>query len=228
MTLSIIIPTLNEASNIGELVKYLKKNTKGSLCDLIVADGGSTDGTSQIAEAAGAKVISCKSRGRACQMNEGVKIATGDTLYFVHADTIPPATFVQEIEAAINEGFPIGCFRFKFDSDKKILKFNAFMTRFDKMYCRGGDQTLFVKRNLFEELGGFKKDFQIMEEYDFIARARERHDFKIIPKDVIVSARKYEERSWFRVMFANSVVFNMYKLGASQDAMVNTYRKLLS
>lgn len=228
MTLSIIIPTLNEASNIGKLIEHLKKNANGNLCDLIVADGGSTDGTTDIAIAAGAKVVVCKSQGRACQMNEGAKKSTGEMLYFVHADTVPPASFVEDIEAAVNENFPIGCFRFKFDSTKRILKFNAFMTRFDKMYCRGGDQTLFVKRSVFEELEGYKKDFKIMEEYDFIDRARAKYDFKIIPKDVIVSARKYEERSWFRVMFANSVVFNMYKFGASQETMVNTYRRLLS
>ncbi len=228
MTISIIIPTLNEAPHIGELLNYLKKNANGNLTDLIVADGGSTDGTPQIAAAAGAKVIDCESKGRSCQMNEGVKNSTGDILYFVHADTIPPPSFMQDIEAAINENFPIGCFRFKFNSDKKILKFNAFMTRFDKMYCRGGDQTLFVKRSLFEELEGYRNDYKIMEEYDFIERARKQYDFKIIPKDVIVSARKYEERSWFRVMFANSIVFNMYRLGVSQDTMVKTYQRLLS
>ncbi|MEM6966323.1 MAG: glycosyl transferase, partial [Bacteroidota bacterium] len=142
-------------------------------------------------------------------------------------DTIPPRSFVKDIKAAVAENHPIGCYRFKFNSSKWILKFNAYMTRFDQLFCRGGDQTLFVRKDIFEKLGGYKDDFKIMEEYDFIMRARKEFSFKIIPKDVIVSARKYEGRSWLQVMFANGVVFNMFRWGASQDAMVKMYRRLL-
>jgi len=229
MTISIIIPTLNEATHIGQLVEYLKKNANKDLREIIVADGGSTDGTPQLASTAGATtIIHCPEKGRSCQMNEGVEFSTGDILYFVHADSIPPPSYIHDIQKSVNENFPIGCFRFKFNSDKKLLKFNAYMTRFDKMYCRGGDQTLFVKRDLFEELNGYRKEYKIMEEYDFIERAKEKYPFKIIPKEVIVSARKYEGRSWFRVMLANSVVFNMYKLGVAQDTMIKTYQRMLS
>ncbi|MFK7772762.1 MAG: TIGR04283 family arsenosugar biosynthesis glycosyltransferase [Saprospiraceae bacterium] len=227
MKISIIIPTLNEAENISELISYLLKNGNESLSELLVVDGGSNDGTCRIARDAGAKVIICPSKGRSCQMNEGVKNSTGDILYFVHADTTPPASFMTDIKEAVNEGFPMGCYRFKFDSNKKILKFNAYMTRFDKLYCRGGDQTLFVTRDVFEELDGYRYDFKIMEEYDFMVRARKKYSFKIIPKEVIVSARKYEKRSWFRVMLANSIVFQMFKYGASQDALAKTYQRLL-
>ena len=228
MNISIIIPTLNESDNIGKLVRHLLKNANKNLCELIVADGGSTDNTCQIAKDAGAKVIHCTTKGRSLQMNEGVQHATGEILYFVHADTIPPASYLSDIEAAVHEKYPIGCYRFKFNSPKKILKFNSYMTRFDKLYCRGGDQTLFVTRSLFEELGGYRNDYKIMEEYDFMVRAKKKkYPFKIIPKEVIVSARKYEKRSWFRVMFANSVAFQMFRFGASQDALARTYQRLL-
>lgn len=227
MTLSIIIPTFNEAEHIGSLVQHLKKNANGELRELIVADGGSTDNTIQIAKAAGAQIINCSDKGRACQMNQGVKNTTGEILYFVHADSIPPQSYVADIKAAIQENYPIGCFRFKFDSPKKILRFNSFMTRFDKMYCRGGDQSLFVERSIFEELDGYKSDYKIMEEYDFIIRAKAKYPFKIIPKEVLVSARKYDDRSWLRVMIANGVVYNMFRWGASQDRLVKTYKKLL-
>ena len=226
MTISIIIPTLNEAENIESLIDFFLKNNNGQLRELIVTDGGSTDGTPQIAKAAGAKVFSC-TKGRACQMNKGAENATGDVLYFVHADSLPPDSFMEDLNNAITEGFPIGCFRFKFNSPKKILKFNSYMTRFDKMYCRGGDQTLYVTRTVFDELDGYRDDFKIMEEYDFIIRARKKYPFKIIPKEVIVSARKYDERSWLRVMISNSIVFTMFRNGASQDSMANMYKRLL-
>jgi len=226
MKLSIIIPTLNEANNIGRLIKYLKENTNGEVCDLIVCDGGSEDETVRVAKKSGAKVVVCD-KGRACQMNKGFENSKGDVLYFLHADTIPPKSFINDIQNALNDKFPVGCFRFKFDSTKKILKFNSYMTRFDKLFCRGGDQSLFIQRNVFEDLNGFRDDYKIMEEYDLIQRAKEKYSFKVIQKDVLVSARKYEGRSWLRVMFANGVVYNMYRFGASQEAMIKMYRKLL-
>ena len=227
MKISIIIPTLNEAENIGSLISHLLKNANENLLELLVVDGGSNDGTCRIAKDSGAKVIICTRKGRSCQMNEGVQNSSGELLYFVHADTIPPASFMTDIQEAIDEGFPMGCYRFKFNSNKMILKFNAYMTRFDKLYCRGGDQTLFVTREVFEDLDGYRHDYRIMEEYDFMVRARKKYNFKIIPKEVIVSARKYEKRSWFRVMLANSIVFQMFKFGASQDALARTYQRIL-
>lgn len=227
MKISIIIPTLNEAENIGQLISHLLENANEDLSELLVVDGGSNDGTCRIAKEAGAEVIICSNKGRSCQMNEGAKNSTGEILYFIHADTIPPASFMMDLQAAVKEGFPMGCYRFKFNSNKKILRFNEYMTRFDKLYCRGGDQTLFVTREVFDALDGYRQDYKIMEEYDFMVRAREKYSFKIIPKEVIVSARKYEKRSWFRVMLANSIAFQMFKFGASQDALAKTYQRIL-
>ncbi len=226
MQTSVIIITLNEAQNIQPLVKRLMDNGGESLKELFVVDGGSTDNTCALAKAAGATVLHSPT-GRATQMNFGASQATGDLLYFVHADTRPPLTYMQDIISAVKEGYPIGCFRFQFDSNRFILKVNAYFTRFDKMWCRGGDQTLFVTRKVFDELNGFSSKYRIMEEYDFIKRARKKYSFKIIPKDVIISARKYEHNGYFRVQIANLIVFNMYRLGYSQDEMVSAYRRLL-
>ena len=227
MKISVIIPTFNEAESIGSLILYLLKNANEDLIELIVVDGGSNDGTIRIAKVCGAKVIVGTSKGRSSQMNEGVINSSGEILYFVHADTIPPVSFMADIKNAVEEGFPMGCYRFKFNSKRKLLKFNSFMTRFDKLYCRGGDQTLFVTKKVFEDLDGYRNDYKIMEEYDFITRARKKYKFMIISKEVIVSARKYENRSWFRVMIANTITFQMFKFGASQDALIKTYQKVL-
>jgi len=105
---------------------------------------------------------------------------------------------------------------------------NSYFTRFDREVCRGGDQTLFIKSNDFNDLGGYNADLRIMEEYDFMKRARKILKFKIIPKDVIVSARKYEENSYFRVNLANLVVFTFYNRGVSQKRLLEMYKKLLN
>ena len=80
-------------------------------------------------------------------MNEAAAIAKGDVLYFVHADTIVTKSFYADIQKAIAEGFEMGCYRYKFDQYKNpLLYINSFFTRFPMLWCRGGDQTLFVKK----------------------------------------------------------------------------------
>ncbi|MFT4664438.1 MAG: rSAM/selenodomain-associated transferase 2 [Polaribacter sp.] len=226
-TISIIIITLNEAENIGHLLERLQSNRDERVVEILLIDGGSTDGTREIAATVGATVMEAPCCGRAVQMNFGAEQARGDILYFIHADSLPPKTYVADLITAVESGFPIGCFRFLFDSGRILLKLNSYFTRFDKMWCRGGDQTLFVTRELFSELNGYDESHLIMEEYDLIARARQNYPFKIIPKDVLVSARKYEENSYLKVQLANLTVFNMYRLGYSQERMKHWYKKVL-
>lgn len=224
---SIIIPTYNEAENITRLVLHLTENSLNQVAEVIVVDGGSTDNTLTAASAAGAVALLSPKKGRAAQMNLGVKHATGNLLYFVHADSWPPATYVVDIQQALAEGYSLGSYRFKFRSEKLMLRLNSYCTRFDRIMCRGGDQTLFVERAVFEKLGGYKNDYVIMEEYDFIIRARKEHAFKIIPKDVLVSARKYDHNGYLRVNVANLTVFLMYFAGCSQSQMLQTYKKMI-
>jgi len=108
------------------------------------------------------------------------------------------------------------------------LKVNAYFTRFDTIMCRGGDQTLYVRRSIFESLGGFDESYIIMEDYDFIIRLRKRYSFKIIQKDIMVSARKYETNSWFRVQIANLCVFIMFFFRRSPREMKQIYKILLT
>ncbi|RMG20324.1 MAG: glycosyltransferase [Bacteroidetes bacterium] len=227
MRLSIVIPTLNESLHIAQLISYLRTCGKGDIAEIIVADGGSRDGTCLLARQAGAHAFVCAQPGRAAQMNAGARLATGDILYFVHADTRPPASFVADIHGAWAQGYRLGCYRFAFDSDRLLLKLNAYFTRFDQLCFRGGDQSLFVCRQLFEALNGYDESYCIMEEYDFLRRARQQAKFVIMPKEVLVSARKYDCNSYLRVNFANFVVFTMFRLGFSPPKLRQTYYRLL-
>lgn len=225
--ISIIIPTYNEAESISHLINYLRKNAAPSVAEIIVSDGGSADNTLQIARQARAKAVLSPKKGRAAQMNYGASLATGSILYFIHAETFPPTTFANNIEQAVAEGYELGRYLTKFNSNKFILKINAFFTRFDWFVCYGGDQTLFITKALFTQTGGFKEDMLIMEDYEIVVRARQKTKYKIFKKAALISARKYETNSWLTVQLANRRIVKMYKSGASQMEMVKKYKEML-
>jgi rSAM/selenodomain-associated transferase 2 len=227
LRITVIIPTWNEAENIATLVKFIVKHGASALAEVIVVDGNSEDNTVQMAKEAGALTICSAARSRAQQMNEGAKHATGDVLYFIHADVKLIPCFTQDILTAIGEGFHSGCYRYVFDSNSRMLKINSYFTRFDRIMCRGGDQTLFVAKDVFNDLRGFNETYTIMEDYDFIIRLRKTFRFKIIPKEITVSARKYETNSWLRVQLANLTVFMMFFLRQPPERMRSLYKRLL-
>jgi len=225
--ISIIIPTYNEEETIADLINYLKAYSTNETTELIVADAGSTDNTITVAQKAGATAVLSPKKGRAAQINFGASLAIGEILYFVHADTLPPNTFVNDIHHAIKKGYKLGRYRTTFNSRKTVLRINAFFTRFDWFICYGGDQTLFITKRLFNQINGFKEDMLIMEDYDIVTRARQFGKYKIFKKAALVSARKYETNSWFKVQNANRTIVKMYKNGASQQDMVNKYKEML-
>ncbi len=227
MRISVVIPTYNEQENIVRLVGELRRYGGEELAEVIVVDFPGEDRTAEVAQAAGAKVIVANKPGRACQMNAGAQIATGDVLYFVHADVRIHPDYVADIGQALAEGYTLGCYIYKFDSPRLLFKINAYFQRFDRIWCRGGDQTLFIGKKEFDQLGGYCEKHRVMEDYEFIIRARKQYRFKIIPKEIIVSSRKYENNSYLRVNFANALVLGMYLRGASQQKLIDTYKAII-
>lgn len=226
--LSIIIPTFNEEENIGKLISFLKNNDPGKVTEIIVCDGQSNDKTVEVASIAGAKVLIAPTKGRSAQMNYGASYATAGILYFVHSDCFPPATFKDDIQKAINDGYELGRYKTKFDSSKLLLKINTWFTRFDWFIGYGGDQTLFITKKLFDKIAGFNRDMRIMEDYDLVIRARQFSKYKIFKNWALVSARKYDTNSWVKVQLANWKIIRMFKKGASQNEMVAKYKALLN
>jgi len=224
--ISIIIPALNEEENLKKLLPALKENTREEI-EIIVVDGGSSDQSLAICASHSVQTLTGK-RGRAVQMNFGASHAKGEVLYFVHADALPPKGYGEAIIQSIKEGFPIGCFRLKFDSKSKLLKINAFFTRFDKSWTRGGDQTLYVTTPLFHQFNGYDESCIIMEEYDFMDRVRAHHSFKIIPKNILISARKYKKNGYFKVQMANLIAMRMYLRGVPKEEIAKKYKSMLN
>jgi rSAM/selenodomain-associated transferase 2 len=221
MDISIIIPTYNEAANIGKTVERLRANGGACIREILVVDGGSTDETVRIATEAGAKVLLCPEKSRAAQMNLGAARSQGELLYFVHADVCVPDDYVSQIATAVSQGWKMGNFRYRFDSNSWLLRFNASFTRFPFMFCQGGDKTLFVDRDLFFELGGYDPAHIIMEEFDFMKRAaKEGYKWIVMPSTCVVSARKYKKNSWLKVQIANILVFNMWNFGLAKPPVL--------
>jgi rSAM/selenodomain-associated transferase 2 len=227
MKISVIIPTWNEGDRIGALIKFIFDHGRESIADVIISDGGSDDNTVQSASETRAIVLRKQERSRASQMNAGARIATGDILYFIHADVKLIDSFANDIINSVRSGYHAGCYRYVFDSTNTMLRINSYCTRFDGIMCRGGDQTLFVLRSVFVDMNGFNPFYSIMEDYDFIIRLRKRYRFKIIPKSILVSARKYETNSWLRVQLANLCVFIMFFAGQTPEKMKSFYASAL-
>ena len=163
--ISVIIPTLNEGDRIEGLLQFLSTNSNpDNIKEIIVVDGGSTDQTvNQILKFDKVRLIKSK-KGRAFQLNTGAELATGSVLYFIHADCIPPRSFDQLILDRISLGHDAGCFRLKFDSPHWWLRLAGWFTRFNWRICRGGDQSLFITRDLFEAIGGYDERYLIYED----------------------------------------------------------------
>lgn len=223
MKISIVIPTLNEEKNIVQLISYLNINSSvENISEIIVSDGGSTDHTIQLAEKAGAIVFSGK-KGRARQLNTGAKHATGEILYFLHADTFPPENYDEEIIRKAENNSEAGCFIMKFDNKHPFLKFWGWMTKFTGSYFRGGDQSLFVTKSLFETVSGYNSKLRIMEDYDMVYRLKSKTNFAVIKKWITTSARKYERVGMYKLQLKFATIYLMYCLGFSQDALENYY-----
>ncbi len=227
LRISVIVPTYNEEAHVGKLVSHLIINGGQVLHEVLVIDGGSQDQTVTQAKRAGASVYVSPQKGRAPQMNLGAQLAQGNMLYFVHADTRPPASYADDIQGCHNSHVEIGSYRSDFGMTHPLLRLNAYLTRFSWLGCQGGDQSLFVARSLFDQLGGYDPYYVVLEDFDFIRRAKRRRQFHVIQKDALVSARKYEDNSYWRVNLANLVVFTLFRMGVSPQRLLRTYKKMV-
>ncbi|WP_347158425.1 TIGR04283 family arsenosugar biosynthesis glycosyltransferase [Pontibacter chitinilyticus] len=226
MNISIVIPTYNEEAAIGKLLAYLQQHSSPST-EIILADGGSTDATRSIAAGLGVQVLPCVRKGRGPQMNAGAAVATGDVLYFLHADTFPPAGFEEQIRLAVKQGKGSGCFRLKFDVPHWFLRANAWFTRFDVDAIRFGDQSLFVRRDLFKKAGGFDERLLLLEDQEIIRRLRQLAPFVVLPYHVLTSARKYTQHGVYKIQTGYFLIYTLYRLGVSQQWLVEVYKWLL-
>ncbi|GAB3868466.1 TIGR04283 family arsenosugar biosynthesis glycosyltransferase [Hymenobacter segetis] len=226
---SIIIPTYNEAEGIAALLHHLRRagTATDAGVEIIVADSPGTDATAALARQAGARVVACPRKGRAAQLNHGARHATGSILYFLHADSLPPVGFLNDIRRAVAAGYGCGCFRLAFDMPHWFLRAHAWFTRFDVALARFGDQSLFVQRSIFEQAGGYREDLLVLEDQEIARRLKRLTRLRVLPGIIITSARKYRENGVFRLQATFYLLTGLYYLGVSQPTLLRVYRAII-
>lgn len=225
--LTIVIPAWNEERAIGRTLRVV--------CDAAAARSGveivvSVSGEDRTAEVASTfPVIVCRSaKGRSVQMNAGAAKGSGKLLYFLHADTIPPPSFIDDILSAVESGAEAGCFQMEFDDPHWLMQLYGWFTRFPFPVCRGGDQSLFITRELFTRIGGFDESLQVMEDIEIIERIQRHTPFRILDSRVTTSARKYHDNGMVRLQAIFGIVHMMYAFGYDQEDIRTFYRNSIS
>jgi len=227
IAISVIIPVLNEEESLPSLLAYLSSMPhKEHLLEIIIADGGSSDNSIEIAKQQNAIVVNSK-KGRARQMNAGAKMAKGNVLYFLHADTYPDTHTWQIIAKAV-EKTDAGCFRLKFNTTSLFLKVNAWFTRFNINAIRFGDQSLFVKSEVFLTVKGFDEKHIVFEDQKIVKRISRNCTFKVLPFYVTTSDRKYKENGNVKLQSIFFLICALYHSGVSQEKLVKVYKKLVN
>ncbi|MFD2551079.1 TIGR04283 family arsenosugar biosynthesis glycosyltransferase [Bizionia sediminis] len=229
--LSIIIPMLNEADNIASVLEHVITNCQpNNIANILVVDGGSTDGSQAIVKSYfqyGVKLLTSE-KGRAKQMNVGAAHATGSVLYFLHADSFPPANFDALILKEVQKGHLAGCFRMQFISNHWWLKLAGWFTQFSWRACRGGDQSQFITKTLFNDLGGYDTNYIIYEDNILINQLYARKQFTVIPKKIKTSARLYDKHGVWNLQYHFWMIYIKKWLGATPKQLHQYYKKHIS
>ncbi|MEM1095002.1 MAG: TIGR04283 family arsenosugar biosynthesis glycosyltransferase [Bacteroidota bacterium] len=221
MTVSVIIPALNEADQITDTLGAL--DAAGAWHEVIVVDGGSDDATVARAQRPTSRVMRSP-RGRARQMNAGAATATGDVLFFLHADTRVPPT----VRSAITETFAqhpeagAGTFRLTFDARSPLLNLYSTCTRMPWARLTFGDRGLFVRRRVFEDVGGFP-DQPVFEDVEIVRRIRRVAPLVYRPEAVVTSARRFLGSGPLRQQLRNAVLWGGYFAGIAPERLAALY-----
>lgn len=196
--LSVIIPTLNEAENIEETLSRFRA---AGVDEVIVVDGGSSDATVEVASVSEYRVLTSPEPGRAKQMNLGARESSGEVLLFTHGDTLIPEESLKQMTEAMRADSTLvgGGFARRFDSDSLLLKFTAWCSDFRGRWWGLflGDQGIFVRRSVFESLGGFDEAVCPGEDLDFSFRFAKLGRTRLVGPPVLSSARRFEKRGVF-------------------------------
>ncbi|KAA3631823.1 MAG: glycosyltransferase [Calditrichaeota bacterium] len=219
--ISIIIPTLNEAACIGDLLK--KCVDEFQPYELIVTDGGSADNTVEIAKQFA--LVYQTSKGRGQQLNFGAQKSTGDILWFLHADTLPHPRSASEIQTLLKDEKIIGgAFEYNLTSKNIWLRFFSHYSNFkNKLFNRVyGDMGIFIRRNVFKKMNGFKESM-LMEDYAFGRELKKHGKIKILPLKIETSPRDWYKEGFIRKICKDTIIKFAYKYKIENQKLYNWY-----
>jgi len=222
-SLSVIIPTLNEEQNIAELIDFIKEENLPT--EIIVSDGLSNDNTAQIAAQKGAVIVAGEA-GRGKQLNRGAEAASGDLLLFMHADSTFNKGALRTLFFAMekNPHKIGGAFKLKIDSNSLLLNFISWSSNLRAKYLRiiFGDQAIFVRREVFDQIGGFP-DIELMEDWEFSKKLADMGELLFLDEFVYTSARKWEENGVLKTILLMHKIKILYKLGINPKKLKQIY-----
>lgn len=224
MEISIIVPTLNEE---GNLAATLQSAHGDGVCEIIVVDGGSADDTPRVAREHADQVLTSR-RGRAVQMNAGAAVAKGEVLLFLHGDTVLPAGFDTVVLAALADCAVVGG---RFDiclmPSSPLLRLTATLINVRSRLTRiaTGDQAIFVRRNVFGELGGFQ-EIPLMEDVAFSTALKRRGRVACLREQVVTSSRRWRKAGVIRTILLMWSLRLLYVFGVSPERLRRVYADL--
>ena len=221
MHVSIIIPTLNEA---GQIARALQHARRAGAHQIIVSDGGSRDATVDVARQHDCQVVA-SGRGRAAQQNAGARRATGDVLLFQHADAWLDPTALDQIKTALARPAILGgAFSQQIEATGVLYRLlergNA--ARVKWLGLPYGDQGIFVRRDVFEEVGGFP-EVSLMEDLLLMRVLRRRSWPALLPGPIHVDARRWQRHGVVRQTLRNWSILAANTCGVSPDRLVKFY-----
>jgi len=219
--ISVIIPIINEAEILESFLRKLL-NRPGDL-DVLVADGGSTDGTREVLKRfPGIKLVR-SGGGRGKQMNDGARQAQGEVFLFLHADTTLPANAFLKIEETLaDSSVAAGSFSLEFDHPARFFRILSILGRINHPFFTYGYQGLFLRANTFRRIGGFK-EIPVMEDVEIQERLRKIGTFIKLKEPVFTSARRYLRNGPFRQHLITTGVVLLYHLGVSPHFLGGCY-----
>jgi rSAM/selenodomain-associated transferase 2 len=220
LSIGIVVPVFNEAAILSGALERLRQ-VAGTL-PVVVAEGGSTDGSAHIARQFFPTEI-CSQANRGAQLNRGAQCLCTDVLLFLHADSQLPADFEFYIRQALRDPRVVGgCFRLRFDASRPMLRFYCWFTQFSGRFFHFGDQGFFVRRQVFQHMGGFRS-LAFLEDVDFLRRLRRYGRFAVLPVPVVTSARRFLRHGVMRQQLRNILLVTLFELGVSPQRLTRLY-----
>ncbi len=230
--ISVIIPTLNEEANLERLLNSIFGRIKGSLLncseaemEIIICDGGSTDGTAQLCRRYPVRYLEVE-QGRGKQLNAGAKIATGKILLFLHADSQLELSCFADLQQVFSRGLKWGCCSLFFEEETLFYQVLGFCSRLRARYLSScyGDQGLFCERELFFEVGGYP-ELPLMEDLVLSQRLAKQFRAAVLPARIVTSTRRFREQGPLRLLLKMQYLKLLFRAGVPAQRLEVLYRK---
>ena len=218
--IAVVIPTMNEAARIGHLLQSLSDM---DFHEDVIADGGSSDGTVEIAARYPGVTIVSSRVGRGVQINAGVQATSAPVLLLLHADTVLPADAIVVIRRELsNPATVAGCFRLCFDVAHPVLGLFAWCSRFETTVTSFGDQAYFLRRQAFDAVGGMR-NWPFLEDVALRTDLKKVGGFVKCRQAVVTSARRFEKHGPIRTQLFNLLILAGYKCGVPVTTLATFY-----